>query len=55
MTDKFKKRVRARMSRTGESYTAARRSEFEEAHAQGLHDESPREGCPICDDKKRRV
>jgi hypothetical protein len=23
--------------------------EFDEAHAQGLHDEAPREGCPECD------
>jgi hypothetical protein len=30
-------------------------ADFMEAHAEGLHDEIPREGCPDCDDKKNRV
>lgn len=26
--------------------------DFEAAHAEGLHDELPREGCPVCDDRE---
>jgi hypothetical protein len=29
--------------------------DMEEAHAQGYHDEIPREGCPECEDKRNRV
>lgn len=27
----------------------------EEAHAQGLHDDLPRDGCPVCEDRRGRV
>lgn len=29
-------------------------ADMEEAHAQGMHDDLPREGCPECNDKRNR-
>ena len=34
---------------------ALQRADFEAAHALGLHDDVPREGCPICDDRRGRT
>lgn len=29
--------------------------DYEDAHAQGLHDDVPREGCPECERQKNRT
>lgn len=35
--------------------TREERDDFESAHAQGLHDDGPREGCPECDRHRNRT
>lgn len=34
--------------------TKAQRRDFADAHAEGLHDDSPREFCPECEREGRR-
>ena len=33
----------------------ALRKDMEEAHAEGMHDDLPRDGCPVCDDQQGRT
>lgn len=33
----------------------AERQDMKDAHADGLHAEAPRDGCPLCDDRKGRL